>query len=78
MIKFEFEIEDVKGSIVRQEDGLYLLTLIEGEEKFTSKIKGDQAASILFFSFDPGYEEFQDAYNDAKLALGGSNIEMIP
>jgi hypothetical protein len=72
-------MEDVKGSITRQENGKYLLTVSDEENRGgTKEITGDEAAAILFCSFDPSNETYEDPYQVASAALEGFQINLIP
>jgi len=79
MIKFEFWLEDVHGTIERQEDGAYLLKAVDGEGTEDEKrISSFQAASLLFAGFDEQPEEVDQIFDAAQNAQKGFKIELIP
>ena len=80
MIRFVFYLEDVHGSITRQEDGSYLLTLLEGDltKEETKVITPFQAASILFASFDETCDEVDQIFDAAREAQKGLGIKIVP
>lgn len=77
MIKFTFEIEDVKGSLTRNPGGTYLLLAQDTEsgEEAKKEITEEEAACILYSTFDV---QVEDPYQIAAMALKDFPVELIP
>ena len=80
MIKFTFEMEDVKGSLVRLENGNYLLSAREGEgQESIKEIASIEAAALLFASFDEtDFESLGTVFLVAAEAQRNFKVQLIP